>query len=78
MWDAHVNQWTQEAVDAGERRRIRGLEDLTALVEVGLVESGAISPDGPGNPYIAGLRPTGIIINCPVIAQPFEGSGRDF
>jgi hypothetical protein len=78
MWDAHVNQWTQEAVDAGERRRIRGLEDLTALVDAGLVESGAISPDGAGNPYIAGLRPTGIIINCPVIAQPFEGSGRDF
>jgi hypothetical protein len=78
MWDAHVNQWTQEAVDAGERRRIRGLEDLTALVDAGLVESGVISPDGPGTPFVAGLRPTGIIINCPVIAQPFEGSGRDF
>lgn len=72
MWDAHVNQWTREAVDAGERRRITGFADLRDLVAEGLVESGAISPDGPGNPFVAGLRPSNIIINCPVIAQPFE------
>jgi hypothetical protein len=72
MWDAHVNQWTREAVDAGLRRRITGFDDLRALVDEGLVESGAISPEGPGNPFVAGLRPTNIIINCPVIAQPFE------
>ena len=30
------------------------------------------SPEGPGNDYVAGLRPTNIIINCPVIAQPFQ------
>lgn len=78
LWDAHVNQWTQDAVEDGDRRRIRGLSELRSLVNAGVVESGAISPAGPGNPYIAGLRPTGLIINCPVIAQPFEGSGRDF
>ncbi|WNV73965.1 hypothetical protein [Geodermatophilus sp. DSM 44513] len=72
MWDAHVNQWTRAAVDAGERRRITGFADLRALVDEGLVESGAISPEGPGNPFVAGLRPSDIIINCPVIAQPFE------
>jgi hypothetical protein len=72
MWDAHVNQWTREAVDAGERRRITGFGDLRALVDEGLVESGAISPEGPGNEFVAGLRPSNIIINCPVIAQPFE------
>lgn len=72
MWSAAVNQWTQAVVDAGERRAITGFEDLRGLVDQGLVESGAISPDGPGSEYVAGLRPTGIIINCPVIAQPFE------
>jgi hypothetical protein len=73
FWDAHVNQWTAEAVDAGERRRITGFDDLRDLVDRGLVESGAISPAGEGNPFVVGLRPSGIIINCPVIAQPFEG-----
>ena len=72
MWDVHVNQWTQEAVDADERRAITGFADLRALVDEGMVESGAISPEGPGNDYVAGLRPTNIIINCPVIAQPFQ------
>jgi hypothetical protein len=72
MWDAHVNQWTREAVDAGERRRITGFADLRALVADGRVKSGSISPAGTGNPFVAGLRPTNIIINCPVIAQPFE------
>ena len=72
MWDAHVNQWTQEAVDENRERRITGFEDLRNLVDEGQVESGAISPEGEGNPFVAGLRPTNIIINCPVIAQPFE------
>lgn len=79
MWDAHVNQWTQEAVDADLQRRIMGFADLRALVDdEGLVESGAISPpEGPGNAFVAGLRPTNIIINCPVIAQPFEQNEND-
>ncbi len=72
MWDAHVNQWTSEAVAAGERRTITGFADLRELVAHGLVESGAISPAGDGNSFVAGLRPSRIIINCPVIAQPFE------
>ncbi|SNS83299.1 hypothetical protein SAMN06893096_108222 [Geodermatophilus pulveris] len=77
MWDAHVNQWTRAAVDAGERRRITGFADLRALVDEGLVESGAISPEGPGSPFVAGLRPSNIIINCPVIPQPFETEEDD-
>ncbi|CAA9569666.1 MAG: hypothetical protein AVDCRST_MAG33-2391 [uncultured Thermomicrobiales bacterium] len=77
MWDAHVNQWTQEAIDAGLQRRITGFADLQSLIDQGHVESGAISPDGPGNAYVNGLRPSGIIINCPVIAQPFEVNEND-
>ena len=72
MWDAHVSMWTDEAIEAGERRRITGFEDLQSLVEAGSVTSFEGSP-GEENDYVAGLRATDIIINCPVIAQPFEG-----
>jgi len=71
MWDAHVSQWTPEAIESGQRRAIRGFEDLRGLVERGLVTSFEGSP-GEANGFVAGLRATGLIINCPVIAQPFE------
>ena len=69
MWDAHVYVWTPQAVAAGERRAVNGVEDLAALKAAGLI---ADAPDnsGPVNPNIAGLQPTNIIINCPVIVQP--------
>jgi hypothetical protein len=70
MWDAHVNQWTEAAIQAGEVRRITSFEDLQALIEQGLVESAMINPPGPGNDFVFGLRPTNAIVNCPVIAQP--------
>ncbi len=76
MWDAHVNVWTDAAIAAGERRAIRGFGDLRDLVERGLVTSFAGSP-GPANGFVAGLNATGLIINCPVIAQPFERVDRD-
>lgn len=70
MWDAHVSQWTAKAIAAGKVRRITSLSDLKALIEAGDVESAFINPPAPGNPFVGGLRPTGAIINCPVIAQP--------
>ena len=70
MWDAHVNMWTDEAVAAGKVRRITSFEDLESLIEEGSIESAMISPAGPGNEFVGGLRPTNAIINCPVIAQP--------
>jgi len=70
LWDLHVNMWTPAAVSAGRVRRIRSLNDLNRLVRAGHVTSAMISPPAPGNRYIAGLRPTGPIVNCPVIAQP--------
>lgn len=70
MWDAHVNQWTLAALRANKVRRIMSFADLTRLVRSGDVESAAINPPGPGNPFVAGLRPTMAIINCPVIAHP--------
>ena len=70
MWDAHVSQWTQAGIDSGQRRAIRSFEDLAGLVDRGLVESADVS-DGRTNSFVAGLQATNLIINCPVIAQPF-------
>ena len=75
MWDAHVSAWTDEAIASGQRRVITGFDDLEQLVDDGLLESFAGSA-GPANEFVGGLRATGIIINCPVIAQPFEGQDR--
>ena len=69
LWDAHVSQWA-DAVPLPERTRITSIEQLADLVAEGKVESAFVSPEGDGNDYVAGLRPTRIIINCPVIAQP--------
>ena len=68
MWDAHLNMWTQEAIDKGLRRRIVSIQDLRELVEAGLVQS--VAADGPSDGFIAGLNSAQAIINCPVIAQP--------
>ena len=71
LWDAHLNAWTDEAIEAGERRRITGFDDLRELVDAGLVTSFAGST-GAENGFVAGLKASGVIINCPVVAQPFE------
>jgi len=68
LWDAHVMVWTDAAIKAGKVRRIVSFDDIAALVKLGYVTSAA--PDGPGNPYVAGLNPLKVIINCPVIAHP--------
>jgi len=69
MWDAHLNAWTPQAIAAGKRRRIRSLEELQQLVKEGLVTNFAGNVGAP-NGFVAGLKPTNAIINCPVIAQP--------
>jgi hypothetical protein len=70
LWDAHVNMWTEEAIKTNKVRRITSFEDLEGLVKAGLVTSASINPEGAGNPWLFGLRPTRAIINCPVIAHP--------
>jgi len=69
MWDAHIYVWTDAAIKAGKRRRVKSIADLTKLFADGLVMN-APGNKGDPNPFIAGLKPTGAIINCPVIAQP--------
>ncbi len=70
LWDAHVSMWTDAAIAENKVRRIISLEDLQGLVEAGMVTSADINPEGPGNDWLFGLRPTQAIINCPVIAHP--------
>jgi hypothetical protein len=70
LWDAHVSMWTQAAIDAGKVHRIHSIEEQKSLIRQGLLTSASINPQGPGNPYVGGLRPTDAIINCPVIAHP--------
>ncbi len=69
MWDAHIYAWTDAAVKAGQRRRVKSMTDLAGLVTAGLVMNIPKNTGDP-NPLVAGLKPTGAIINCPVIAQP--------
>lgn len=69
MWDAHIYAWTDAAIKAGQRRRVKSMTDLAGLVTAGLVMNIPKNTGGP-NPLVAGLKPTGAIINCPVIAQP--------
>ncbi|MDZ4792100.1 MAG: hypothetical protein SGJ17_12985 [Hyphomicrobiales bacterium] len=68
LWDAHVVAWTPEAVKAGKVRRIKSFEDLKELAEAKLITSA--NPDAPGNPWLFGLKPLKVTINCPVIVHP--------
>jgi len=75
MWDAHISQWTEAAItgpNGDVRRPITSFEDLTGLVQAGLVSNFEGSP-GRDNTFVAGLRASNAVINCPVILQPFEG-----
>ena len=69
MWDAHINAWTPTAIAAGKRRRITSFEDLAKLVKQGYVTDFSGNYGEP-NGFVAGLRPSHVIINCPVMAQP--------
>ena len=75
MWDVHLHMWTGEAIDAGMRRVVRGVDDLDDLVDRGLVTN-FFGNDGPENEFIAGLMPANAIINCPALLQP-DGSVID-
>ncbi len=59
LWDLNLGEWTQEAIDAGYRSRLK--EEFQIL---GMVERGFITGPG-GNPYGS----TGIIINCPIVQR---------
>ncbi len=75
MWDAHLNMWTDEAINgpAGDQRRaITSFADLFDLIDRGLVTNFSGNA-GIENSFINGLRASNAVINCPVICHPFQG-----
>jgi hypothetical protein len=67
MWDAHINEFT---TPESSRAIIKSIPALASFVRSGVVIPFRGNLAGPINPSIAGLTPTGAIINCPVITQP--------
>ncbi|MDB5766332.1 MAG: hypothetical protein JWQ61_1146 [Collimonas fungivorans] len=63
LWDAHISKWNrpENAV------RIKSVKQLKQLIESGQVTSLAA---GSATGNLIPLVPNGLIINCPVIAQP--------
>jgi len=70
LWDAHVSMWTEKAISGRNVHRIHSMSEQKELIEEGYLTSANINPQGPGNPYVGGLRSTQAIINCPVVAHP--------
>jgi len=65
LWDAHISSW----VNPASAFRITGVDQLKKLILTGQVTSlGAGSKVGNLIPLV----PNGLIINCPVLAQPDE------
>ncbi len=76
MWDAHMNMWTDEAINGPNgdvRRSIKSFEDLFDLIDQGLVTS-FVGNTGIENEFVGGLRAFNAVINCPVICQPFQAN----
>lgn len=69
MWDAHIYVWTDAAIKDGKRKRIKSFEELAEMKKAGLIGDAPMNK-GAANSFVAGLKPSGAIINCPVIAQP--------
>lgn len=67
LWDVHPVLWTQAAIDAGLRHRVKAHQDVEALFNAGQLVTAA--PGGPTNhdPEIDGLRAAGVVVNCPPV-----------
>ncbi|WP_448603044.1 hypothetical protein [Thermoleptolyngbya sp.] len=76
LWYAHVSMWTERAIAENKVRRITSFEDLEGLIKSGIVTSAYINPEGPGNNWLYGLRPTRarIIRFC----KPSESYAKNF
>lgn len=64
LWDVHPVAWTQDAIDAGKRRRLTTHVEVIELFRQGYLVSPV--PEGVNvNPKLGDLRAAGIVINCP-------------
>lgn len=69
LWDAHISLWTAKAIQEGKVHRILSIAEQKQLIADGYLTSASGDASSPTNPFV-GLHPSGLIINCPVIAQP--------
>ena len=70
LWDAHISLWTPKAIQEGKVHRILSIEEQKQLIADGYLTSATGDASSPTNAFVGGLHPAGLIINCPVIAQP--------
>lgn len=68
MWDAHICEW-DASVPLNERPILTSISQIQNEISLGRLNNFR-GNNGPINKFIAGLMPTGAIINCPVITQP--------
>jgi hypothetical protein len=70
LWDAHVSAWTPKAIREDKVHRILSMDEQKQLIADGYLTSGTGDDSSPSNAFVGGLHPSGLIINCPVIAHP--------
>jgi len=70
LWDAHISLWTPQAINEGKVHRILSIDEQKQLIADGYLTSATGDADSPTNSFVGGLRPVGLIINCPVITHP--------
>ena len=58
-----------KVINSRQKKAGKEYSGLASLFTAGSVKN-APPNKGDANPFIAGLMPTGAIINCPVIAEP--------
>lgn len=66
VWDIHPVVWTDEAIAAGQRRRLTSDGEVRNAFRDGLVRSGGT---GPANESLGGLQAADFISNCPIVAR---------
>ena len=68
MWDAHICEW-DASVPLADRPILTSISQIQNEIANGRLDNFR-GNSGPVNKFIAGLMPTGAIINCPVITHP--------
>lgn len=58
MWDVHLAEWTQAAIDAGDRVQLHSTDAVDARVSDNLIT-------GPGG---GSFQSAGFVVNCPLIS----------
>ncbi len=65
LWDVHLAVWTAAAIAAGARTRLTHHDEIARAAINGLLDTGGT---GPQNPDLGGLRASGFLVNCPIMA----------